>query len=106
VRSALTTAGLIAFTLAWAGLAFFLFAGADQLAARLRRRRPTFDWFDRTGWSGRSTPAKQRVTATMAYATGAFVVLAAITLLLGLLALVLDPLVGDPPRPPAPRGAD
>jgi hypothetical protein len=101
----LTTAGLIALTLAWAGLAFFLFAGADQLAARLRRRRPAFDWFDRTRWSDHSTPTKRRVTAAMAYMTGAFVVLAAMTLLVALLGVVLEPLGSDPPRPPAPRGA-
>jgi hypothetical protein len=105
VTSALITAALVALTLAWAGLAFLLFVGADQLAARLRRREPAFDWFDRTRWSGRSTPAKQRVTAAMGYVTGAVVVLAALTLLLALVGIALDRPASDSPRPPAPRDA-
>jgi hypothetical protein len=99
----MTTALYIAFTLAWCGLVFSLFIGADHLAGRLRGREVSFDWFDRTRWSGHSTPGKRRTLGAMTFLAGAFIVLALITLVLALAALALDPLLPDPPRPPRPR---
>jgi hypothetical protein len=93
---------LILLTLFWCVLAFSLFAGADFLAARLRGREATFDWFDHTRWSGRSSPGKQRAVLAMTYLSGALIVAGGATLVLGLLGLALDPLLPDEvPRPPA-----
>lgn len=97
------TALLILLTLAWCGLAFSLFAGADHLAARLRGGEPAFDWFDRTRWSGRSTRPKRATVAVLTYLAGAAIVLAALILILGLLDLAVDDLLDDPPRPSRER---
>jgi hypothetical protein len=99
----ITTVLYILLTLAWCGLAFSLFVGADHLAARLRGRQPAFDWFDRTRWSGSSTPGKRRAVALMTYLAGAFIVLAVATFVLALIALALSPLLPDAPRMPHPR---
>lgn len=93
---------LVILTLVWSLLAFGLFVGADHLAARLRGREATFEWFDRTPWSGRSTPARRKLTRGLMGLTGAFVSVVAVGAALALLALALAPLVADPPpRPPA-----
>lgn len=96
---------LILLTLLWCVLAFSLFAGTDFLAARLRGREATFDWFDLTRWSGRSSPAKARTVSAMTYLSGALIVLFTVVLVLGLLGLAIEPLLpDDPPKPPRRAG--
>ena len=81
---------LACLTLAGSLLAYGLFLGSDELAARLRRRGVYFDWFERTGWSGRrSTPAKAAATAAAAVLAGAAWLLLALAALAGLLALAV-----------------
>jgi hypothetical protein len=88
----------VGFALLIAGVAFAwtVFAGTDYLMAMLTGRgEPQHDWFEKTPWSNRTTPAKPVVTRVLAVWAAVFLAVVALVAVFLLLAVIIT---GDPSK--------